>query len=98
MLVAMLLVASSHHAFGDDGRRHKDHDVARKAVERGEIVPLDTVLAQVRQQVPGEIVGIELEGERGRWVYEIKVIRPTGVVTKIKVDAATGQIMRMKEK
>ena len=98
--VALLLVAGApcHAASGDDGRHRKDHDIARQALERGEIVPLDTVLAQVRQQVSGEIVGVELEGEQGKWSYEIKVIGPTGVMIKIKVDAATGVIMRTKEK
>lgn len=99
LVVAVLLaLASSQDARGEDGRHRKDHDVARQAVERGEIVPLDAVLALVRQQVPGEIVGIELKGEHGRWTYEIKVIGPSGVMTKIKVDAATGLIMRAKEK
>lgn len=98
-IAAMLIVvAASHVAIADDGRHRKDHDVARHALERGEVLPLDTVLAEVRKSVPGEVAGVELEHEHGAWIYEIKVIGPGGLLTEVKVNATSGRIVRRKEK
>ncbi len=93
----LFVVALSHVALGDDGRYRKDHDVARQALERGEVLPLDTVLAEVRKSVPGEVAGVELEHEHGAWIYEIKVIGQGGLLTEVKVNATSGHILRRKE-
>lgn len=63
------------------------------AAQTGEILPLETVIAQVRESVQGNVVGIELEREKGRWVYEVKVVGSDGRVTEMYVDAQTGSVM-----
>jgi len=101
ILVATLLggVGMGHVALADDDHRHRrDHDLARQALERGEVLALEAVLAEVRKSMSGEVAGVELEREHGAWLYEIKMIGPGGVLTEVEVDARTGRILRTKAK
>lgn len=75
-------------------RRERDHDRAREALERGEALPLADILARVRPELGGEVVGVSFEREGGRWIYEFKVIEPTGRMVEVKVDAATARVLR----
>ena len=70
-----------------------DHDRARAALERGEVRPLEEILAAAAAEVPGEVVELELEREHGRWVYELKVIAPDGRVLEVLVDAASARVL-----
>jgi uncharacterized membrane protein YkoI len=70
-----------------------DHDRAREALERGEILPMSQILARVETQMPGEVIEVELEREHGRLVYELKVLAPNGRVSEVLVDAATAEIL-----
>ena len=73
--------------------RRRDHDLARQGQIMQAIVPLRTIITAVRQTVPGDIAGIELERRSGNWLYEIKVISPKGVMMEVHVDARTGAIV-----
>jgi uncharacterized membrane protein YkoI len=75
---------------------HDDHDedMALRALEAGEIIALDQVLATLGSTVPGEISEIELERENGNWIYEFKVISPEGHMLKVRVDAKTGKLIK----
>ncbi len=46
------------------------------------------------QQVPGQVMKLELDYENGRLVYEIE-IRNTSGEYEVYVDAITGQILRV---
>jgi len=74
--------------------RH-DHDQAREAVEHGEALPLDAVLAAVEKKVVGEVVGIEFEKSGGVWVYEFKVVDAAGHMIEVLADAKTAGIIRV---
>jgi len=75
------------------GPNEHDHDRARAALERGEVRPVAEILAAVAADVPGDVVEVELERERGRWFYEMKVIAPDGHVLEVLVDAATATVL-----
>lgn len=75
-------------------RADRDHDNARHAVEHGEALPLSEILARVRPQLGGEVIGVAFEREEGRWVYEFRIIGPGGRLTEVSVDAATARIVR----
>lgn len=92
LAVAAALPAMVPLAAAGDHRR-TDHEVARQALLRGEIMPLEAVLAEVRKSQPGEFVGVELELKHGLWVYGIKLLTPDQRLTRIKVDARTGKIL-----
>lgn len=68
-------------------------NAARAAVERGEILPLARILAEVHRVHPGQLVETELEIEDGAHIYEIEILTPEGRLIEIEVDAATGAIL-----
>ena len=74
--------------------RERDYDQARRAVERGEALALVDILSRVRSDLGGEVVGVEFERKRERWVYEFKVIDPAGRLWEVYVDAATAAILK----
>jgi uncharacterized membrane protein YkoI len=100
MAAALFLGAAAvPAAFGHEhGSSHAEHDEekARAAVESGEILPLDKVVAALKTGVKGEISSIELEYERGIWVYEFKVISPRGRMIEAYVDAKSGKLIEKK--
>ncbi len=94
LLAALAALAALVPAHADD-----DEERARKALERGEILPLSEILDRVAADVRGELVGVELEraddGDDGaRLTYEIKVLSPDGAITELYYDAATGDLLR----
>lgn len=78
----------------DNDERH-DHDQAREAVEHGQALPLDAVLAAVEKKVVGEVVGIEFEKREGVWVYEFRVVDSAGHVIEVVADAKSAAIIRV---
>ncbi|MPS29213.1 MAG: peptidase M4 [Alcaligenaceae bacterium] len=74
----------------------KDQDCARAALMQGEIRPLSAVLGVVRDKVPGDIIEIELDRDDGIWIYEVKVLPPSGHRKKLEIDARTLEILKIK--
>lgn len=93
LLSALAMFAAGARA--DDGH---DHDVARRAVERGEIKPLAEILQMVRDKLPGEVAGVKIERKGGRLMYEFRIVGAQGRLLEVYVDAATGEIGRAREK
>lgn len=89
LLPALLLAAPAARA---DDRR--DHERARAALAAGEIRPLAALLAEVERRYLGVVIETELERDDGRWIYEFKLLPPSGRVFEIKLDAATGAVIR----
>lgn len=79
--------------FAPAAQADRDHDRARLAVERGEALPLSDILARVRSDLGGEVIGVSFERKADHWVYEFRVITPLGRLTEVHVDAATAQII-----
>lgn len=74
----------------------RDHNEARRALERGEALPLADVIARVRPELGGEVVGVSFKRRESGWVYEFKVIGPAGRLGEIYVDAATARVVKKK--
>ena len=78
----------------------EDHERARKALEAGEVLPLNTILERVERVYPGQVMDVELEREHrgagGRWIYEVKVLRSGGALVRLKVDARDGTVLGSK--
>jgi len=92
LTLAMLCAGPSFAA--DD----PDHDRARQAVEAGDVLPLRTILERVERDYPGQVMEVELEREKGEWVYEVKLLRKGGTLIKLKVLARDGTILGFREK
>lgn len=73
-----------------------DHAAARKLRESGEILSLEDIAERARRAKAGKILEIELDRERGRFVYEVEVLDQGGQVWELKLDAKTGDLIKMK--
>lgn len=97
----MLATGSNIAVSSDSERQWEDddymHDRARRALDRGETLPIVELLERLKTQVPGEVVGVEFEREGGKWVYEFKVIDDKGRLVEVYVDARTGAVLSMEE-
>lgn len=96
MLMTLALLGSGV-SFAADKPGH-DHDRARQAVEAGDVLPLRTILDRVEREYPGQVMEVELEHEKGEWVYEVKLLRKGGALMKLKIQAQDGTILGFKEK
>ncbi len=95
VMLMTLALPGSGVSFAAD---NSDHDRARQAVEAGDVLPLRTILDRVEREYPGQVMEVELDREKGEWVYEIKLLRKGGVLTKLKIQARDGTILGFKEK
>lgn len=72
-----------------------DHELARQALVRGDVLPLAQLLQKLERQRPGgHILEVELEQKGGQWVYEIKQLEAGGQLVKIKVNAKSGELLQ----
>jgi uncharacterized membrane protein YkoI len=92
---ALLLVGTGLAGAEDD--IDDDHDEARRAVEQGRARPLAEILDRIGPRLGGNVIGVELEREHGRYVYEFKVLTSGGKLREIYVDAMTGEMMKGEE-
>jgi uncharacterized membrane protein YkoI len=95
-LLAGVLLAPAPAAASDHDRGAPD--AVRRAVEAGEIKSLADILASLRDKLPGQVAGVEIERERGRWIYEFRLVDDKGRLYEAYVDARSGEIERVKEK
>ena len=96
LLAAALLSAVAPAAVASDDEHERD--AVHRAVEAGEIKSLTDILAAVRGKLPGDVAGVEIEREDGRWRYEFRVVDDKGRLYEVQVDARSGKIERIKEK
>ena len=77
---------------------HEDHELARQALESGQVLPLATVLGKLAHEAPGQVLRVEFEREDGRFIYEIRLLQNDGRVAKLKVDAVDGRVLSIKRR
>ena len=70
-----------------------DQDSAHAAVQSGQVLPLKTVLERLEREVPGQVLEVELERHHGHWIYEVKLLQAGGRLVKVRLDAASGQVL-----
>jgi uncharacterized membrane protein YkoI len=98
-ILGALLLASSAGLSGQYEWHEHDsaYDQARRAVSRGEALPLHTVRDYLHRAVPGKIVATNYEYEFDRWVYEFKIIDPQGQLRKVHIDARSGELVMVSD-
>lgn len=74
-----------------------DFEIARGAVERGEILPLARVLETLARVHPGRVIEVELEFDDDLLIYEVELVTPDGRLIEVELNAATGEILSMEE-
>ena len=73
-----------------------DHEKAIKAVNEGEILPLNEILTNITKNFDGRVISINLkDNEKGLfgWVYDIMMIDVNNKVKQIRVDAGTSTVL-----
>lgn len=70
-----------------------EHDDAREALKRGDILPYSRIKKIVESQVGGKVVGQRLRRTNRGWQYDLRVRPSNGRVMVLVVDAKTGAIL-----
>lgn len=97
VLSAMLgLGAIASPALAGDQKK-SDHESARAALARGEILPLPRILTIATGKVPGDVLEVELEDEHGRLIYDLKILARNGRVREVEIDAKTGAVLKVED-
>jgi uncharacterized membrane protein YkoI len=98
LLVAAALVTGTPLPVAARDQDELRRDEVRQAVEAGDIRSLADILKAIRGKLPGEVAGVEIEHEKDRWRYELRVVDGQGRLFEVYVDARSGEIERIKEK
>ncbi len=77
---------------------HEDHELARQALERGQVLPLRTVLERVEREYQGQVLKVEFNQDDGHFIYEIRLLQRDDRLVKLKVDAVDGRVLQVKRK
>lgn len=78
--------------------RDLDQDEALRLRQEGVILPLEQLLGQAMARYPGaRLLEAELEEKQQELVYEVELLTTAGVVREIKLDAATGDLLKDEE-
>jgi uncharacterized membrane protein YkoI len=92
VVIPILVLALVVAAGADD-----DHARAKAARDAGAIVSLHAILDRVEAEFTGSPVEIELDDDdRGRWVYKVKLLAPSGAILKLEYDGRNAQLIRAK--
>lgn len=97
LTAALLSVTGSAAAWAqpwqdDYGGRQQDH--ARHAVQAGQVMPLDRIIAQISSHTPGQLLRADgPSNQGGRMIYRI-LWDANGRQVEFIVDARSGQILR----
>lgn len=75
-----------------------DLDDVQDAVGRGEIRSLGPVREAVSREFGGEIIGIDIERRKSRWVYEFKIVDAGGRLLEVEVDARTARVVKVRNR
>jgi len=94
-VLALSLAAAVPAAAWADDHKSKDHEAARTALARGQVLPLTRILAIAEQRAPGDVLKVELEGDDGKLVYEVKILGRNGRVRELDIDARTGTVLKI---
>ncbi|HEY1027963.1 MAG TPA: PepSY domain-containing protein [Pseudomonas sp.] len=78
--------------------RDLDQDEALQLRREGVILPLEQLLQSALGRYPGaRLLEAELEEDDDVYVYEVELLTGEGVVREIKLDAASGTLLKDEE-
>jgi uncharacterized membrane protein YkoI len=72
-------------------REHEEYDDDYDGM--GAVQPFQTLMTNVKSSGGEDVREIELDRERGRWVYEVRAAGTGGVAQRMFFDAATGEVL-----
>ena len=93
MMFLFLALAAGTTSFRVGASEDVSQAEIRELVKSGEILPLETILAQFPKKDYGKLLDLEVEREHGTIVYEFEFLREDGLINEIEVDARNGNIL-----
>ncbi|QKZ05221.1 MULTISPECIES: PepSY domain-containing protein [Pseudomonas] len=94
----LALAACCCLAGGRAGAHDLGQDEALLLRQAGVILPLEQLLQNAMGRYPGaKLLEAELEEDDGVYTYEVELLTADGVVREIKLEAATGRLLKDKE-
>ncbi|MEN3112065.1 PepSY domain-containing protein [Uliginosibacterium paludis] len=100
LLSCGLLLLSAAAALA--GEPDRDQDSARAALQSGQAMSYARLQAHLSAHMDCRILEARLHPEKDtgqmRMIYEIKAIRSDGQILKLELDAASGEILKLKNK
>lgn len=95
--LALFLLGASPLLRADD-HDHDAHELARRALEQGRVLPLRAVLDKIERDYQGQVLKVEFEQDDGRYLYKIRLLQSDGRMVKLKVDAVDGKVLEIQRK
>lgn len=95
LLAGLMLLAGQASLSAKEAQQPADPQNLRQMRESGQILPLEKISAAAKAIKPGEILETELEQKAGGYVYEVEILDAAGQVWELKLDAATGKLIKM---
>jgi uncharacterized membrane protein YkoI len=93
--VAVLVTLVAWHS---SNAQDLSQDEALRLRQQGVILPLEQLTAKALARHAGAVLlEAELEQEHGRYVYEIEILLPGGLVRELEYDAVRGALIEDKE-
>ena len=93
LLVSCMMLSLCGMIFSATLFADSDPHKIRKLVKQGKILPLQQIIDHLDPTHKGRILEVELERERGRYIYEINMLGAKGRVWEYEIDAASGEIL-----
>lgn len=95
--IVMALLAVSVFTGGNAPALADDVDLVqvRKLQASGAILSFEKIAELARAIKPGDILETELEKRQGRYVYEVEILDAKGVVWELKLNARTGELIKL---
>ena len=77
----------------DDDFATGEYDEVRRLRQRGDILPLESILQKARRQRHGRVLESDLQQKHGRYIYNLELVDDKGHVWEMELDAATGEVL-----
>jgi uncharacterized membrane protein YkoI len=95
LLGATIITAFAAFALTATGRAGEpgcvDWGKAASIIAQNSLLPANVIYQMIQQRTGGKVVSQALCKQGNRYIYKLVVLGPTGAVTNLTVDAATGQ-------
>jgi hypothetical protein len=75
----------------DDDDEKIDQDDARDAVKSGAAMPLRKAMKRAKEHSVGRIIDVSLMRKSSTFIYVFTVVKPSGEIEKLKMDAVSGR-------
>lgn len=75
-----------------------DHNLAWELKQAGDILPLEKILEKAQRLHSGNVLEVELERKKLRYIYEIETVDTKGSVWEMRFDAKTAELLNSNNK